>query len=69
MRRTIIALGAAAIAAGLLAQPVAAAKSKMGCEIGKEVWNATEGKCLPGTPKYTKKSTSKATAKKPLPKQ
>lgn len=63
MRQTIIALSAAAFAAGLLAQPAAAAKTKMGCEIGKEVWNATEGKCVPGKPKYAKKSTAKATAK------
>jgi hypothetical protein len=50
--------------------PADAAKSKMGCEIGTEVWNAGAGKCVPGTPKYAKKSaaadagTEKKAAKK-----
>jgi hypothetical protein len=52
MRSMIVALSFAALAAGALAHPALAAKSKMGCEIGKEVWNAGSGKCEPGT--YTK---------------
>lgn len=58
MRSTIIAIGAAAVAAVMLVQPAAAKKSKMGCEIGSEVWDASQGKCVPG--KHTKKSTKKA---------
>ena len=58
MRAMIVAIGLAALAAGVLAQPAAAKKSKMGCEIGKEVWDASQGKCVAG--QYTRK-----TAKKP----
>ena len=54
MRSMIIAAGLVAIAAGLFAHPAAAKKSKMGCEVGKEVWNAAEGKCVAG--KYTRKT-------------
>jgi hypothetical protein len=57
MRSMMIAIGLAALVAGALAQPAAAKKSKMGCEIGKEIWDATAGKCMPG--KYTKKSAKK----------
>ncbi len=48
MRSMIIAAGIIALAAGVLAQPAAAKKSKMGCEVGKEYWDATDGKCKPG---------------------
>jgi hypothetical protein len=48
MRSMIIAAGLVAIAAGLFAHPAAAKKSKMGCEVGKEYWDATDGKCKPG---------------------
>jgi hypothetical protein len=41
---------------GWLVGPAVANKSKMGCEIGTEVWNAIEGKCIPGTPKYPAKA-------------
>ena len=58
MRATIVAIGLAALAAGMLAQPAAAKKSKMGCEIGKEIWDASQGKCVVG--KYTKKTAKKA---------
>ena len=58
MRSMIIAAGLVALAAGLLAQPAAAKKSKMGCEVGKEYWDAAEGKCMPG--KSTKKTAKKA---------
>ena len=57
MRWTIITIGAVALAAVMLIEPAAAAKSKMGCEIGSEIWDASQGKCVPGT--YTKKSTKK----------
>ena len=48
MRLSLLALGALGLA-GLVfvADPAAAAKSKKGCEIGKEVWDATLGKCAP----------------------
>jgi len=61
MRSMIVAIGVAALAIGVLAQPAAAKKSKMGCEIGKEVWDAAQGKCVAG--KYTKKTAKKG--KKP----
>jgi hypothetical protein len=58
MRSMIVAIGLAALAAGVLAQPAAAKKSKMGCEVGKEIWDAGQGKCVAGT--YTKKTAKKA---------
>jgi hypothetical protein len=57
MRSMIIAAGVVAIAAGVLAHPAAAKKSKMGCEIGREHWDAAEAKCVPG-------KAGKKTAKK-----
>ena len=48
MRSMIIAAGLAALAAGVLAQPAAAKKSKMGCEVGKETGTPAEGKCIAG---------------------
>ena len=54
--------------AGLIfaADPAAAAKSKMGCERGKERWDANAGKCVPGKAKAktAKKAAAKAPAKK-----
>jgi hypothetical protein len=58
MRSMIVAVGLAALMAGAVVQPAQAKKSKMGCEIGKEIWDASQGKCVPG--KYTKKSAKKA---------
>jgi len=58
MRSMIVAIGLAALAVGSFVQPAAAKKSKMGCEVGKEHWDATVGKCMPG------KSVKKATKKK-----
>ena len=55
MRMMIVAIGLAALAAGMLPQPAAAKKSKMGCEVGKEYWDATQGKCVAGTKKSAKK--------------
>jgi hypothetical protein len=60
----MLALGAAALVVGSLASPADAAKTKMGCEKGKQVWNASEGKCVAGTSKYGKKKAKKAMAKK-----
>ena len=57
MRSMIAAIGLAALAVGVIAQPAAAKKSKMGCEIGKEIWDATAGKCVAG--KYTRKAAKK----------
>jgi hypothetical protein len=64
MRIITMAIGLAAFAVATPTQPAAAAKSKMGCEIGSEIWSATDGKCVPGKPKYTKSTSSKAPAKK-----
>ena len=61
MRSMMVAIGLAALAVGLLAQPAAARKSKMGCEVGSEVWDATEGKCVAG--KYTKRRTARRAKK------
>jgi hypothetical protein len=43
----------------LVAGPADAAKSKMGCEIGQEVWNAQLGKCEPGTSKWKRAEPEK----------
>jgi hypothetical protein len=52
--RSMVVIGMAALAVGMFVQPAAAKKSKMGCEVGREVWNAAEGKCMAG--KYTRKA-------------
>jgi hypothetical protein len=57
MRWSISTIGAVALAAVMLIEPAAAARSKMGCEIGSEIWDVSQGKCVPGT--YTKKSAKK----------
>jgi hypothetical protein len=36
--------------------PAAANKTKMGCDSATEVWDATLGKCQPGTAKYKRGS-------------
>jgi len=53
---SVLALGA------LVAAPADAAKSKMGCEIGQEVWNAQLGKCEPGASKWKRGDTEKKAA-------
>ncbi len=58
MRSMIVAVGLAALMAGAMVPSAQAKKSKMGCEIGKEIWDASQGKCVPG--KYSKKSAKKA---------
>jgi len=61
---TMLAIGFSVAALGMQVEPAAAAKSKMGCEIGSEVWSASDGKCVPGTPKYAKRGEAKAAPKK-----
>ena len=55
-----LVLAAVALSTG----PATAAKTKMGCERGKEVWNATAGKCEPGKSKHAGKVAAKKPAKK-----
>jgi uncharacterized membrane protein len=57
MRSMIIATALAAFAAVALVHPAQAKKSKMGCEVGREVWDAGQGKCVAG--KYTRKKTAR----------
>jgi hypothetical protein len=62
MRFVGVAFGLGALAlAGLVysAQPADAAKTKMGCERGKERWNAAAGKCEAGKAKPAKKTAAK----------
>ena len=51
MRKVFAALVAAAFVLGASGVAVEAAKgpavTKKGCKIGKEQWNAVEGKCMP----------------------
>jgi hypothetical protein len=67
MRLVVVALGALALV-GIAAsvEPASAAKSKMGCEVGKQVWNATSGRCEAGRSKYAGVSARKP-AKKGAP--
>jgi len=57
MRWTVITISAMALVSAAFVGPARAAKSKMGCEIGSEIWDASQGKCVPG--KHAKKSTKK----------
>lgn len=71
MRLFILASALCALA-GLAASsgPATAAKTKMGCERGKEVWNATADKCEPGASKYKLAAAAgKVVAKPPGKKQ
>jgi hypothetical protein len=66
MRLAVLAYGLGALAlTGLVysSDPAAAAKTKMGCERGKEVWNASAGKCVAGKSKYAKMAASKPAKK------
>jgi hypothetical protein len=65
MRQVTIVLGLAAIVAALAIHPADAAKSKMGCEKGKEMWSAADGKCVPGVSKYSKMTAKKSAKKAP----
>jgi hypothetical protein len=64
MRSMIVALTLAGFAASVLVQPASAAKTKMGCEVGKQVWSGSEGKCVAGKSKYAGKTASKSAKKK-----
>jgi hypothetical protein len=72
MRLALLACSLGALALTALAypsDPAAAAKTKMGCERGKEVWNASAGKCMPGKAKMAaSKAAKKKTAAKAAPK-
>jgi hypothetical protein len=65
----VVALGALALVGFAASEPASAAKSKMGCTVGKQVWNATTGTCVAGKSKYAgmakpaKKAASKAKGK------
>lgn len=69
MRMAILASVLSVLVLGaLVASPgsATAAKSKMGCNTGTEIWNAALGKCEPGAPKYKRKTDAakQAVAKK-----
>jgi hypothetical protein len=63
MRSMIVVLSLAVFAACALVGPASAAKTKMGCEVGKQVWSATDGKCVAGKSKYAGKIAGKAPKK------
>jgi hypothetical protein len=61
----VVAYGLSALAlAGLVfaASAAQAATTKKGCTVGKERWDATQGKCVPG--KATSSKSAKKTAAK-----
>jgi hypothetical protein len=59
-------LGALALVGLVYASgPAEAAKTKMGCERGKEVWNAQAGKCVPGKSKVARAAGKPAKKKAP----
>jgi hypothetical protein len=61
----ICGVGALALAGlGYSSVPADAAKSKMGCERGKEKWNAASGKCEAAKAAPKKVAAKKAAAKK-----
>ena len=59
MRIKIALLSAAALVVGAFVHPATAAKTKMGCEQGKETWDAKAGKCVPGVAKKAAKKPEK----------
>jgi len=66
MRLSLLASVAGVLALGAMVAPpgpATAAKSKMGCDTETEMWNAAQGKCEPGTPKYKRKSADQPPAK------
>jgi hypothetical protein len=56
---TLGALAMGAFATGPFVHPATAAKTKLGCERGKETWDASIGKCVPGKPKKVAKKAAK----------
>jgi hypothetical protein len=70
MRLVVPAFGLSALAlVGFMASsdPATAAKTKMGCEVGKEKWNATLGRCEAAKGKATR--TARRTTRKAAPKK
>ena len=68
MRKALVALTAAAFALGTfgatdMASAAAAKKTAKGCIIGKQKWDASEGKCVDAKP-VKKAVAKKAPAKK-----
>jgi hypothetical protein len=60
MRIKIVLISLGALAMGSFVHPASADKTKMGCERGKESWDAQVGKCVPGkAPKKTAKKSDK----------
>lgn len=47
MRKILAALTITAFAAGFATTSADAAKTKLGCTVGKEKWDASVGKCMP----------------------
>ena len=72
MRRALVALSLSAFAlTGLAPISSASAKpatmSKFGCVVGKQTWNAKDGKCVDAKPvKKAAKSTKKPAPKKAM---
>ncbi len=68
MRRLIAIACVAAFAASMMPMTAdaakAPAKSKMGCIVGKEKWDAGNGKCQPAKPVAKAKPAAKPAAKK-----
>jgi hypothetical protein len=68
MRKIIATAFVAAFAASMMPMSAdaakAPAKSKMGCVVGKEKWNAVDGKCMSAKPVAKAKPAAKAVAKK-----
>ena len=62
MRVVAYGLSALALAGLVFAASAQAATTKKGCTVGKEHWDATQGKCVPG--KATSSKSSKKAAKK-----
>jgi hypothetical protein len=65
MRKAFVALTTAAFALGAfsvadIASAAAAKKTSKGCIVGKETWNAVDGKCAPKTKAPVKKAAKKA---------
>ncbi|MBO0766873.1 MAG: hypothetical protein J2P50_20095 [Hyphomicrobiaceae bacterium] len=64
MRGFAYGLGALALVGLIHASgPAEAAKTKMGCERGKQVWDATAGSCVRGKPKARTKTASRKAKK------
>ena len=67
MRKTLVAVSAVAFAMGALAvietASAAPRMSKMGCMVGKQKWDASQGKCVDAKPVKHVMHKSKTKAK------